>query len=134
MSDIKSVFDTLNAIDVSKYVKSKGNMSYLPWAYAWGVLKKNYAEAEYKIYENEKGMCYHSDGRTCWVKTSVTVLGLENIEYLPVMNFRNESIQLLDVTSMDVNKSIQRSLTKAAARHGLGLKIYAGEDLPSENK
>lgn len=52
------------------------------------------------------------------------------IEYLPIMNFANKSIPLKDVTSYDVNKTIQRSLTKACARHGLGLYIYAGEDLP----
>ena len=59
------------------------------------------------------------------------VEGLEHIEYLPVMDYRNASISKDKVTSMDVNKAIQRSLTKACARHGLGLYIYAGEDLPS---
>ena len=73
---------------------------------------------------------YHTDGRTCWVKTGVTIDGLEHIEYLPVMDMRNASIPVERVTSFDVNKAIQRSLTKAAARHGLGLYIYAGEDLP----
>ena len=65
-----------------------------------------------------------------WVKTGVTIEGMEHIEYLPVMDNRNNSIPADKVTSMDVNKAIQRSLTKAAARHGLGLYIYAGEDLP----
>jgi hypothetical protein len=64
------------------------------------------------------------------VKTGVTIDGLEHIEYLPVMDFRNASITVDKVTSFDVNKAIQRSLTKAVARHGLGLYIYAGEDLP----
>ena len=64
------------------------------------------------------------------MKTGVTIEGLEHIEYLPVMDYRNVSIPLDKVTSMDVNKAIQRSLTKACARHGLGLYIYAGEDLP----
>jgi RecB family exonuclease len=76
-------------------------------------------------------MNYHTDGRTCWVKTGVTINGLEHIEYLPVMDYKNNSIPLAKVTSTDVNKSIQRSLTKACARHGLGLYIYAGEDLPA---
>ena len=56
--------------------------------------------------------------------------GLEHIEELPVMDFKNRSIAYDAVTSMDINKAIQRSLTKACARHGLGLYIYAGEDLP----
>ena len=60
--------------------------------------------------------------------------GLEHIEYLPVMDFRNQSIPADKVTSTDVNKAIQRSLTKAVARHGLGLYIYAGEDLPEEKQ
>ena len=58
--------------------------------------------------------------------------GIEHIEYLPIMDFRNKSIPLESITSFDVNKAIQRSLTKAVARHGLGLYIYAGEDLPEE--
>lgn len=64
------------------------------------------------------------------MKTGVIIEGLEHIEYLPVMDYRNKSISLEEVTSFDVNKTIQRSLTKALARHGLGLYIYAGEDLP----
>ncbi len=64
------------------------------------------------------------------MKTSVIIDGLEHIEYLPIMDYRNKSIPLENVTSFDVNKSIQRSLTKALARHGLGLYLYSGEDLP----
>ena len=75
-------------------------------------------------------MFYHSDGKSAWVKTGVTIEGIEHIEYLPVMDFRNASIQIEKLNSTDVNKSIQRSLTKAIARHGLGLYVYAGEDLP----
>ena len=75
-------------------------------------------------------MFYHTDGRTCWVKTGVTINGIEHIEYLPVMDYQNKSIPLEEVKSFNVNTAIQRSLTKACARHGLGLYIYAGEDLP----
>lgn len=131
---VKSVFETLNAIDVSKYAEKKGNLTYLSWPWAWGKVKENYPEATYKIYENANGMIYHTDGRTCWVKTGVTINGIENIEYLPVMDNRNQSIPLERVTSRNVNDSIQRSLTKACARHGLGLYIYAGEDLPESAK
>ncbi len=67
-------------------------------------------------------------------KTGVTINGLEHIEYLPVMDYKNKSIPADKVTSFDVNKAIQRSLTKALARHGLGLYIYAGEDLPEVDK
>ena len=127
---MSTVFSTLNAIDCSKHIEKKNGLTYLSWAWAWGILKENYPTASYTIYENANGLNYHTDGVTCWVKTGVTVEGLEHIEYLPVMDHRNRSIPLANVTSFDVNKAIQRSLTKAVARHGLGLYIYAGEDLP----
>lgn len=126
----KSVFEVLSAINVNEHTEQKNGLTYLSWAWAWSEVKKHYPDATYTIYENANGMNYHTDGRTCWVKTGVTIGGLEHIEYLPVMDYRNASIPVEKVTSFDVNKAIQRSLTKAVARHGLGLYIYAGEDLP----
>ena len=126
----KSVFATLNAINCNDKVEKKGNLSYLSWAWAWQIVKSHYPDAGYTIYEDANGIPYFTDGKTCWVKTGVTINGLEHIEYLPIMDFKNMSIPLEQVTSMDMNKTIQRSLTKACARHGLGLYIYAGEDLP----
>lgn len=136
-TNAKSVFDVLNAINVNEHTEKKNGLTYLSWAWAWAEVKKHFPDAFYTIYENANGMNYHTDGRTCWVKTGVTINGLEHIEYLPVMDYRNASIILDNLTSFDVNKAIQRSLTKAVARHGLGLYIYAGEDLPEvdrENK
>ena len=127
-----SVFEVLSAINVNDHTEKKGNLTYLSWAWAWAEVKKNFPDALYTIYENSEGMNYHTDGRTCWVKTGVTINGIEHIEYLPVMDYNNKSITVDKVTSFDVNKAIQRSLTKAAARHGLGLYIYAGEDLPEQ--
>ena len=129
-----SVFSTLNSINVGEHIEKKNGLSYLAWAWAWAEIKKNYPDAIYTIYENADGWNYHTDGRTAWVKTGVTINGLEHIEYLPVMDMRNKSIPLDNVTSFDVNKAIQRSLTKACARHGLGLYIYAGEDLPESEQ
>lgn len=126
-------FARLNSINVNDKVEKKNNLSYLSWAWAWAEVKKIYPDAIYKIYENNNGWNYFTDGRTAWVKTGVTINNIEHIEYLPVMDFRNKSILLENITSFDVNKTIQRSLTKACARHGLGLYIYAGEDLPEEN-
>lgn len=123
-------FEELNSINVAAHVEKKNGLSYLSWAWAWTEVKKRHPDSTYTIYENHDGWNYFTDGRTCWVKTGVTVNGLEHIEYLPVMDHRNKSIPLDNVTSFDVNKTIQRSLTKAVARHGLGLYIYAGEDLP----
>ena len=133
-TNAKSVFDVLNAINVNEHTEKKNGLTYLSWAWAWAEVKKHYPDAFYTIYENANGMNYHTDGRTCWVKTGVTINGLEHIEYLPVMDYRNASIILDNVTSFDVNKAIQRSLTKAVARHGLGLYIYAGEDLPEADR
>ena len=130
MGQSKSIFETLFEINVNDHVEKKNGLSYLSWAYAWGEVKKLYPEANYKIYETENGCIYFTDGRTCWVKTGVIIEDLEHIEYLPVMDYRNKSIPLENVTSFDVNKTIQRSLTKALARHGLGLYLYSGEDLP----
>lgn len=127
---MENYFNTLNGINVNGKTEQKNGLTYLSWAWAWGEVKKLFPDATYTIYENEAGWCYHTDGKTCWVKTGVTVNGIEHIEYLPVMDFKNKSIPANAVTSFDVNKAIQRSLTKAVARHGLGLYIYAGEDLP----
>lgn len=129
-------FKTLNAVNCNGHTEKKNGLTYLSWAWAWAEVKKLYPGSYYTVYENKDGLNYHTDGKTCWVKTGVTVVDgeerLEHIEYLPVMNNRNQSIPLNAVTSMDINKAIQRSLTKACARHGLGLYIYAGEDLPEE--
>lgn len=130
----KSVFETLVAIDCSEHTEKKNGLTYLSWAWAWHKVKENYPEAFYTIYENKDGLNYHHDGKTAWVKTGVTIEGLEMIEDLPVMDYRNASIKLDHITSFDVNKAIQRSLTKACARHGLGLYIYEGEDLPDSAK
>ena len=126
----KSVFETLNAVNCNEHTEKKNGLTYLSWAWAWAEVKKRYPGAFFTIYENPDGWPYWTDGRYCWVKTGVTIEGLELTEYLPVMDYKNNSIPMERVTTMDVNKSIQRSLTKACARHGLGLYIYAGEDLP----
>lgn len=124
-------FEELAAVNVNDKAEDKNGLTYLSWAFAWGELKKRHPTANYKVYENAEGWIYHTDGRTAWVKVSVTVNDIEHIEYLPVMNYSNKSIKVGDaLTSFEVNKAIQRALTKAIARHGLGLYIYAGEDLP----
>lgn len=131
---IKNRFKMLSSIDCSEYVEKKNGLSYLSWAWAWAKFKEIFPDSFYTIYEDDSHRIYHTDGNTCWVKTGVTLVDgdykNESIEYLPVMDFKNRSIPAAAITSMDANKAIQRSLTKAVARHGLGLYIYAGEDLP----
>ena len=68
-----SVFETLNAINVNEHTEKKNGLTYLSWAWAWAEVKKHYPTAFYIIYENAQGMNYHTDGRTCWVKTGVTI-------------------------------------------------------------
>ena len=130
---MENYFNNLNSVNVNDKTEKKNGLTYLSWAYAWGEVKKRYPSANYKIYENKDEWNYFTDGRTCWVKTSVTVEGLEHIETLAVMDNRNKAIPLETVTSTDIGKSIQRCLTKACARHGLGLYVYAGEDLPDND-
>ena len=133
-----SIFSKLNSINVNDKTEKKNGLTYLSWAWAWGEVKKLYPDATYTIYENTLPsgyvVNYFTDGKTSYVKTGVTINNLEHIEELPVMDYRNKSILLENMTSFDVNKTIQRSLTKALARHGLGLYIYAGEDLPEDEK
>jgi hypothetical protein len=129
----ENYFIKLNSINVNDKVDKKNKLTYLSWPWAWAEVKKLHPNATYTVYENAQGWCYHTDGRTCWVKTGVTIEDIEHIEYLPVMDYRNASIPLDKVTSYDVNKAIQRSITKAIARHGLGLYIYSGEDLPEND-
>ena len=142
-------FKQLYDIDVRSKTKTKNNLSYLSWAAAWSEVKKMFPDATFKIYEQfikitetiegksierEIERPWFDDGNTGWVKTGVTINGIEHIEELPIMDFKNKSIVAGNITSSDANKAIQRSLTKACARHGLGLYIYEGEDLPEESK
>ena len=134
----ENYFNQLYGVNVKKKVKKKNGLNYLSWSAAWAEVKKLFPDATYHIYERETpdGLIinYFTDGKTCWVKTGVTIGGIEHIEDLPVMDFKNQSITLEKVTSSDINKAIQRSLTKACARHGLGLYIYEGEDIPEKKK
>jgi len=129
-SNQKSVYEVLSAINVNDKTEKKGNQTYLSWAYAWAEVKKHFPNVQRKVYEDPSGNNYFTDGKTCWVKVGVEIDGIEHIDYLPIMDMRNNAIPLERVTSFDVNKAIQRSATKAIAMHGLGLYIYAGEDMP----
>ena len=158
MSENKT-FKQLNSINVNDKVKSKMNLNYLSWSYAWGELLNNYPDAFMTVYtrsietvettvqeDKQNGITktttskstqeipYFSDGRSCFVKVGVTVSGVEYIEYYPIMGLKNDAIRASSVTMTDVNKALQRAFVKACARHGLGLYIYAGEDLPEAEK
>ena len=130
MSNEKTVYGTLSAISVKDKIERKGNLDYLSWANAWSMLKSNYPDAQRNVYENKDGLNYFTDGVSCWVKVGIVVGGIEHIDYLPIMDYKNNSIPLAKLTSTDVTKAIQRSTAKAIAMHGLGLSLWTGEDLP----
>mgnify|MGYP002803134663 CR=1 FL=1 len=71
-------FTELNNVNVNDKTEKKNGLTYLSWAYAWGEIKKRHPDATYTVYEREDGCIYWTDGRTCWVKTGVTVNGLEH--------------------------------------------------------
>lgn len=127
----KSLFQKLYEINFDGKIETKNGLSYVSWASCWAEVKKVVPDATFTVYERDTEfgpVNYFTDGSSCWVKTGVTLCGLEHIEMLPVMDFRNNSIPYKAIKSTDVNKAIQRSLTKACARHGAGLRIYEGED------
>lgn len=128
----RSVFEELMAVNVNDRKQKKGKFDYLSWAYAWAEVKQRYPDSTSTVYENADGMAYHTDGRTAWVKVGVTINGQEHIEYLAIMDNYNNAMPLEKITARNVCDSIQRAMVKAIARHGLGLYIYAGEDIPKE--
>lgn len=135
MTTKKSVFATLQEVAIKSKVEQKGNLDYISWANAWQMLKDKFPEAQRKVYEHEHtGLNYFTDGKTAYVKVGIIVEGLEHIDYLPIMDFRNNPVSIEKLTCTEVNKAIQRSTAKAIAMHGLGIQLWTGEDLPEEPK
>ena len=134
-----TVFERLSAINVNEYVEKKDGLTYLSWAWAWSVVKKECPDASYTImptdYDEDLGFMCH---------TSVTIEGQTLEMWLPVMDGKNKSMkkkpytystkygdkQVEAATTFDINKTIMRCLVKNLAMFGLGIYIYAGEDLP----
>ena len=136
MADIeKSVFQTLNEYDITEPIKKKDKIIYLPWSKAWMILKTLYPDSTVEVVENvnDNGddIRYFTDGKTAWVKVSITIKGHTETESLAIMDFRNKSIPVDNITSADVEKSIKRCMVKCAALHGLGLSLWTGEELSS---
>lgn len=125
-----STFKTLSEISIKGKTERKGNLDYLSWATAWSMLKHHYPNAQRIVYEDHAtGLNFFTDGRSAYVKVGIVVDDLEHIDYLPIMDYRNNAIPIDKVTSFDVNKTIQRSTAKAIALHGLGLSLWMGEDI-----
>jgi hypothetical protein len=129
MEKKKNIFKELSAISIKGKTDKKGKYDYLSWATAWSLIKSEYPDAQRKVYESEEtGLNFFTDGKTAYVKVGITINGMEHIDYLPVMDYRNNSIPMEKINSMDVNTAIQRSTAKAIAMHGLGLSLWIGED------
>ena len=146
--DNSKVFETLFKVNVNEFteVKSTGGttLTYLSWANAWAEVKKRFEDASDEIVKFD-GLPYVFDPKTGYmVYTTVTIAGLTHEMWLPVMDGNNKA--MLDhpyevktkyktytvqaATMFDINKTVMRCLTKNLAMFGLGLYIYAGEDLP----
>lgn len=147
--EIREKFQELYSLNVNEHVEQKQGLSYLSWAYAWAEFKKIYPDATYEVKKDENGRCYFGDERIGYmVYTSVTAGGLTYEMWLPVMDNNNKSMKLdaykystrsgektVEAVSMfDINKAVMRCLVKNLAMFGLGLYIYAGEDLPEDIK
>ena len=138
-------FNELFALNVNGKTEEKNGLTYLSWAWAWGEFKKVYPDAVYEVIKAENGLPYIYDPNTGYmVFTKVTAGEITHEMWLPVMDAQNhamkaeryeiqtkyKTITVEPATMFDVNKAIMRCLTKNLAMFGLGLYIYAGEDLP----
>ena len=125
-------FEEIYAINVNDKTEKKGNLTYLSWAYAWAEFKKIYPDATYRVNEFDGNFCAGNEKMGYMVQTQVTAGNQTYEMWLPVMDMRNNSI--LQPKMTEINKAIMRCLTKNLAMFGLGLYIYAGEDLPESSK
>lgn len=128
MSAQQHPFKQLAGIDVSSYVEKKGQFNYLSWPYAVAQLRLADPDARWEVCRFD-GLPYLATELGYFVEVAVTVKGLTLSQIHPVLDGRNRPIA--QPTVFDINTSIQRALVKAIALHGLGLNVYAGEDLPT---
>ena len=120
--EYRDIWKTLSTIDVSKHVEKKNGLSYLSWAWAWGVLMEHFPHAEYSFSSPE----LHQDG-TVTVHCDVMIGNCHRTMWLPVMDYKNNAIKTPDARKISDTK--MRTLVKCLAMFGLGHYIYAGEDI-----
>lgn len=129
-------FRVLSQINVNEHTEKKSGLTYLSWAWAWDTLMTYYPDSETGINRPDNGLPYWTDGSTAWVDVYVTIRWgtrtRTRSEVFPIMDHRNKSIPIDQITSFNMNTALQRAWTKCIARHGLGFYIYAGQDLPNE--
>jgi hypothetical protein len=145
-----SVFETLSAINVNDKVEKKKDLTYLSWAWAWAEVKKAYPNASYSVMSDPRTdkPYFYDENLGYMVMTLVTIEGRTLEMWLPVMDGANQAmkshsyeystrygVKTVDAATMfDINKTLMRCLTKNLAMFGLGLYIYAGEDLPETSE
>lgn len=117
------IWETLSRVDCNKHIEKKGNLTYLSWAWALGIMMENYPEMEFYIADPE----VQPDG-TMLVNVIVTIGNMTRKMWLPVMDNRNKPVA--NPNAFQINTTRMRCLTKCFALFGLGHYIYAGEDLP----
>ncbi len=146
----KSVFETLNAIDVNEHTEKKNGLTYLSWPWAWSTVKGHYPDTAYEVRHWDGKPFYYDEVLGYMVETTVTIEGESKTMWLPVMDSKNkaqkaqpytytvfykngksEEKTVEAATMFDINTAIMRCLVKNLAMFGLGLYIYAGEDLPA---
>ena len=146
----KSVFETLNAIDVNEHTEKKNGLTYLSWPWAWATVKGLYPDTAYEVRHWDGKPFYYDEVLGYMVETTVTIQGESKTMWLPVMDSKNkaqkaqpytytvfynggksEEKTVEAATMFDINTAIMRCLVKNLAMFGLGLYIYAGEDLPA---
>ena len=145
---MSEVFKKLNVINVNEYTEQKNGLTYLSWAWAWTELKKVYPDASYKIRQFDGKPYLYDENLGYMVMTEMTVDGITHEMWLPVMDNKNKAMKdreytvksgkyessVQPATMFDINTAIMRCLTKNISMFGLGLYIYAGEDLPEESE
>ena len=123
-------FEEIYSLNVNDKTEKKGQLTYLSWAWAWAEFKKKYPKATYSVDKFDGTYCTGNEKLGWMVRTEVYADELCYEMWLPIMDMRNNAI--LSPKMTDVNKTIMRCLTKNLAMFGLGLYIYAGEDLPED--
>ena len=131
----ENTFEVLNKVDVSQFTEKKGQFNYLSWAYAVRELLKVCPDATWEVhlFDNADGtkQPYMKNGTGAYVQVTVDVDNVKRTQVHPVLDNRNKPIE--KPNAFEINTSIQRCLAKAIALHGLGLYIFAGEDLPESD-
>lgn len=120
---MKEIWSTLSAIDCSKHIEKKNNLSYLSWAWAWGVLMEHYPEATFEFDTPQS----QPDG-TMMVFCTISIGEASRRMWLPVMDYKNKAI--VNPDAFAINTAMMRCLVKCLALFGLGISVYAGQDLP----